>query len=53
MDPPPEGRSRGLISEDPPGGGKFLGEMMVAAEVDVLSILIGDTVAADEFRGET
>ena len=47
-------RSRGLINELPPGGGggKFLGEMMVAADVDDRSMRIGDTVAA-EFRGET
>ena len=47
-------RSRGLINELPPGGGggKFLGEMMVAADVDDRSTRIGDTVAA-EFRGGT
>ena len=34
------------------GGGKFLGEMIVAAEFDERSTLMGETVAA-EFRGET
>ena len=46
--------SRGLIKELPPGGGggRFLGEMIVAAEVKERSTRIGETVAA-VFRGET